>query len=343
MSRLEFKLTAGSYPVIITQKNLTEELQKLIHGKQATIITDETISNLYGDSLAKELACSVIVVPAGEQSKSWSQAGKVIEQLAEKGLSRSSIIIALGGGVIGDLAGFVASVYLRGIDYIQVPTTLLSQIDSSMGGKTGLNLDSGKNLVGAFHQPKAVVIATSLLQSLPTADFIDGLAEMIKYGFIHDASILEDLEKYSGLEELHHHLEELILKCCSIKKKVVEEDEFDTGIRMTLNFGHTLGHAIEKSYGLSHGRSVSLGMMLISQIAVNKKLVAPTTLKKLEKLLIKYGLPVDTRAYSMENLLDYVGRDKKNINGRLHLVLCPNPGESIIYPVDFSFFDKGTK
>ncbi|MGL5721854.1 MAG: 3-dehydroquinate synthase [Brevinema sp.] len=342
MPQLAFNLPTGSYPVIITKGGMKQELQQLINGKQACIITDNVLAGLYGEELAKGLGCPLITVPAGEQSKSWLQVGNLLSQFAELGLSRSSVIIALGGGVIGDLAGFASAVYLRGVDYIQVPTTLLAQIDSSMGGKTGVNLDSGKNLVGAFHQPKAVISDVSLLDSLPPADFIDGLAEMIKYGFIHDKTILEDLKQYSGLDELKANLVSLIVKCCTIKKNVVEEDEHDTGIRMTLNFGHTLGHAIEKSSGLSHGQSVSLGMMMISQIAVSKGLVEPTTLALLEELLQKYGLPVDTSAYPMEQLLPYISKDKKNLNGQLHLVLCPLPGKSVLHPVELSFFNKGT-
>ena len=277
MAQLRFNLPSGSYPIIITKGGMATELKKLISGRQACIITDSMLAPLYGNKLSKDLNCGLITVPSGEQSKSWAQVGELLTQFAEQGLSRSDVIIALGGGVIGDLAGFASAVYLRGVDYIQVPTTLLAQIDSSMGGKTGVNLDSGKNLVGAFHQPKAVVSDISVLDTMPLADFIDGLAEMIKYGFIHDASILDDLQKYSGIEELKANLESLILKCCTIKKNVVEEDEHDTGIRMTLNFGHTLGHAIEKSSGLSHGRSVSLGMIMISQIAVGKGLVEKET------------------------------------------------------------------
>ena len=342
MAQLRFNLPSGSYPIIITKGGMETELKKLINGRQACIVTDSVLAPLYGDGLAKDLSCTLVTVPSGEQSKSWAQVGELLAQFAEQGLSRSSVIIALGGGVIGDLAGFASAVYLRGVDYIQVPTTLLAQIDSSMGGKTGVNLDSGKNLVGAFHQPKAVISDTTVLDTMPLIDFIDGLAEMIKYGFIHDASILDDLQKYSGIDELKANLEGLILKCCAIKKKVVEEDEHDTGIRMTLNFGHTLGHAIEKSSGLSHGRSVSLGMMMISQIAVGKGLVEKETLTLLETLLKKYGLPVDTSPYPIEKLLPYISKDKKNLNGQLYLVLCPTPGKSVLYPTGISFFDKGT-
>ena len=342
MPQLRFNLPSGSYPVIITKGGVAQELKKLINGRQACIITDSVLAPLYGDLLSKELNCALIIVPSGEQSKSWTQVGALLTQFAELGISRSGIIIALGGGVIGDLAGFASAVYLRGVDYIQVPTTLLAQIDSSMGGKTGVNLDSGKNLVGAFHQPKAVISDTALLDTMPLADFIDGLAEMIKYGFIHDASILDDLQQCSGIDELKTNLESLILKCCTIKKNVVEEDEHDTGIRMTLNFGHTLGHAIEKSSGLSHGRSVSLGMIMISQIAVSKGLIEKQTLDLLEYLLKKYGLPVDTSSYPIEKLLPYISKDKKNLNGQLHLVLCPTPGKSVLYPTGLSFFDKGT-
>lgn len=335
---LEFEAGASRYPIIIAEGALCADNFSPHIKNKACIITDANTAPLYGKALSQSLGAPLIILPAGEESKSIKTAAEVFAELARLGMGRSDLIIALGGGVIGDLAGWCAASYLRGIPYVQAPTTLLAQIDSSMGGKVGVNLKEGKNLVGAFYHPLAVISDTLCLNTLPEADFVDGLAEMIKYGFIHDESILKDMEALGGIENLKQHIAPLIVKCCAIKKMVVSADEKDTGLRMTLNFGHTLGHAVEKHLGLSHGRSVALGMVMLTRLAQKKGLVSESVLPRLIALLKTYGLPHDSEGIELAPLLPYIAVDKKNLSGVLNIILTPEAGKSIIYPTDLNFF-----
>lgn len=341
---LMFSLENNRYPIIIGEKILASFNPSLyFKGKKIVILSHHKIWELHGSALLsalKDYQVHTIFVPQGEDSKSLECCAKVYSELTRHGIGRSDLFIAFGGGVIGDLGGFIASSYLRGISFIQIPTTLLAQIDSSMGGKVGINLPEGKNLVGAFYHPKAVISDTSLLKTLDPSDFQDGLSEMIKYGMIWDKTIIDCLDSCQSLEDVFLHLDKLIPACCTIKKNLVEEDEKDLGIRMTLNFGHTLGHAIEKKAGISHGQAVALGMVQITDIAVQKELVQEDVLYKITMLLKRFSLPYDPTPYPLSVLLPYVLQDKKNIFGNLNLILVPKIGESIIYPTDIHFFEE---
>ena len=254
----------------------------------AAIVSDSNVWPFYGETAQKSLensGFSVVsfVFPAGESSKSGAVYLDLMNFLAENHVTRSDCLIALGGGVVGDLTGFAAATFLRGIHYIQVPTTLLASVDSSVGGKTAINLDAGKNLAGAFYQPKLVLCDTDLLESLPKETFIDGCAEVIKYGVLYDP------ELYAHLEEkgLFFDRESVIARCVELKRDVVAEDEFDTGSRMKLNLGHTIGHGVEKgsNFTVSHGKAVAIGMAIVSRAAAQLGFCSQETAKSIEKIL----------------------------------------------------------
>jgi 3-dehydroquinate synthase len=244
----------------------------------------------------------------------------------------------LGGGIVGDLAGFVAAAYLRGVRYVQIPTTLLAQIDSSIGGKTGVNLPQGKNLAGAFYQPSAVYIDPTLLNTLPAADFADGMAELIKYALIRDSAMFALLENEPPVTAQSPMLGELIERCVSIKRDVVMADERDTGERMLLNFGHTIGHAIEricakKGVFMTHGKAVAMGMAAIAEAGERKGLTQPGTASRIEGLLKKTGLPSGMDDYDRNEILDAILIDKKNMADILTLVMISGPGQSFLHPI----------
>ena len=251
-------------------------------------------------------------------------------------------MIALGGGVIGDLAGFAASSYLRGVKFVQIPTSLLAQVDSSVGGKVAVDLPQGKNLVGAFFQPKLVLIDPEVLDTLPEHFIKDGMGEVIKYGCIKDAGLFNLLCSHTSFDDLKSELTGVIARCVDIKRIVVEADQFDTGERMLLNFGHTLAHTIEQYYHYereSHGEAVGIGMYQITKIAEEKGLTAPGCAEKIRNALKIYGLP-DSCGLHADDLTGAIALDKKNLNGHLNVVLLKDIGESYVYPTDLSFFDK---
>ena len=257
-------------------------------------------------------------------------------------LTRSDLVIALGGGVIGDLAGFAASSYLRGVKLVQIPTSLLAQVDSSVGGKVAVDLPQGKNLVGAFFQPKMVLIDPEVLNTLPEHFIKDGMGEVIKYGCIKDASLFDRLCSRSSFEDLKPELPEIIARCVDIKRIVVEADQFDTGERMLLNFGHTLAHTIEQYYNYereSHGEAVGIGMYQITRLAEEKGLTAPGSADKIRNALEIYGLP-SACGLPLADLTKAITLDKKNLNGHLNIVLLKEIGDSYVYPTDISFFEK---
>ena len=252
---LNVNLKENSYPIIIKRgiiKNIGNYIKDKFEGNKIAIISDNIVYEIYGDDIKESLEnqgydVKSIIIPAGEQSKSFSTLPSIYNELLEFKLTRSDVIMALGGGVVGDLAGFVASTFLRGVPFIQVPTTLLAQVDSSVGGKVGVDLEKGKNLVGSFYHPKLVIIDPEVLNTLSPRMFKDGLAEVIKYGCIKDKELFEKLKKYNDKNALIKDIDSIIYTCCDIKRTVVEEDEKDFGERMLLNFGHTLGHADRKS------------------------------------------------------------------------------------------------
>lgn len=316
-----------------------EYAKDLSKAENVTIISDSNVAPLYMDrvkaSLEKEgFNVATHIFKAGEEQKHLGSIAEMYNTLAEFSMTRKDIVVALGGGVVGDMAGFAAASYLRGIDFIQIPTSLLSQVDSSVGGKTGVDLPQGKNLVGAFHQPIAVLIDPDTLKTL-TDDYIcDGMGEVIKYGCIKDAKLFENLENQNALE----HIEDIIEICVSIKRDVVNRDEKEAGERKLLNFGHTLGHAIEKIYnfkGISHGMAVAIGMVLIAKAGEKQGLTKKGTANRISELCKKYGLPTSDKA-AFEQMAQAAKGDKKTAGSAIDLVLLTKIGDSFTKKVELS-------
>ena len=332
--------TAKPYEILLERGLLSragEECAKLFApGARAMLISDSNVYPLFGEKVAASLREAGFRVfsctfPAGEQSKQLSTVEGFYRALAENHFTRSDFVVALGGGVTGDMAGFAAATFLRGIDFVQVPTSLLAQVDSSVGGKTGVDLPFGKNLVGAFHQPRLVLIDPDTLDALPPHFFADGMGEVIKYGCIRDKDLFENLEK----QDVKEHLEEVIFRCVDCKRQIVEADALEKGERMLLNFGHTLGHAMEKLrdfQGLSHGEAVGIGMVLISQAGEKTGLTQPGTADRIAALLEKYGLPTKTTDTPAE-LAAAASLDKKTDGDNLHLILLQSIGEACIHTI----------
>ena len=302
---------------------------------QAALITDTQVGPLYAAPVKASLeaagfSCEVCEFPAGEASKTIGTYTGLLDFLADKKLSRSDCLVALGGGVCGDMAGFAAATYLRGIPFLQIPTSLLAMVDSSVGGKTAVDLPAGKNLVGAFHQPCLVLCDPDVLSSLPEAFCRDGSAEVIKYGMLGNEAFFESLGETPILEQA----EAVIETCVSMKRDVVEADEFDTGERRKLNLGHSFGHAIEKCsrFGISHGLAVAAGMAIVTRAAVRKGFCEPSALPRLLSLLERYRLPLGTD-FSARELAAAALSDKKMAGGKLHLIVPETVGRCRILPV----------
>ena len=334
----DIEIERGLLPYIGSKiKKLLPKTEKI------AIITDSHVGPLYAsflqESLEKEgLAVTVLTFPAGEESKNLQTLGFLYDGLAEAGLTRSDVVVALGGGVTGDMGGLAAATFLRGIAFIQVPTSLLATVDSSVGGKVAIDLSSGKNLVGAFYQPKTVFIDPDMLETLPARYLHDGLAEVIKYGCIMDKELFMMLEKIQNDAELLARADEIIEICCRIKARIVERDEFDTGERMLLNFGHTLGHAVEKTFHFdrySHGEGVGIGMVLLTRQSEKLGLTESGTSERIAALLRKFHLPVAVDM-QQEDFLQAIALDKKKRGSRLTLILLKRIGESFLQKTDFS-------
>lgn len=292
-------------------------------GRSAAVVSDSTVASLYlnrvKDSLERAgFRVHSFVFPAGEDQKNGGTYLKLLEFLAARRLTRADGLIALGGGVVGDLAGFAAATFLRGIGFLQLPTTLLAAVDSSVGGKTAIDLTNGKNLAGAFYQPQAVLCDLDTLDTLPAEVFADGCAEVIKYGMIGDPALLARLETV----DFRADPEELVARCVAQKRDLVEQDEFDTGARQLLNLGHTLGHGVEacSGYTVSHGRAVAIGMTLVTRAAVAFGRCPAEVLPRLRRLLERYGLP-DATAYSAQALYEKTLSDKKRSGDTISLVV----------------------
>ena len=305
---------------------------------RAMIISDDTVFGLYGAKLRASLerdgySTDTFVFPAGEASKRMDTLCNTLEALAAGRFSRKDLVVALGGGVTGDMAGFAAATFLRGIDFIQIPTTLLAQVDSSVGGKTGVDTSFGKNLVGAFHQPRLVLIDPDTLSTLPDHFFRDGMGEVIKYGCIRDPELFELISDGSARE----HLEEVLYRCVDCKRQVVEHDALDKGERMILNFGHTLGHALEKLHGfeagaLSHGMGVGIGMVWITRASEANGLTQPGTARRIADVLAAYQMPVDD-SMPLDRVIGATAMDKKGTGDSLRLIVLDKIGSCRIYPV----------
>lgn len=340
MKTVRVNLAERSYNIHIAAGILQQAgvlLEPYHLGQTMVIGTDPLIRKVYGETLCTSLEQSPFQifwyeVPPGEDQKSLANASLLYDYLIEQRLDRRSPLVAFGGGVIGDLIGFVAATYLRGVPYIQIPTTLLAQVDSSIGGKTAVNHPKGKNLIGAFYQPRVVLIDVLTLSSLPRRELLSGLAEVIKYGMIADAEFFHFLEteREKVLQLTPETLLHIIETCCRIKARVVEEDEQEEGIRAILNFGHTIGHALEAAsqYGVyTHGEAVAIGMIKATQLAVRLGKCSLEVLERLEKILIAYGLPTQPHTIAPAEVQKALFLDKKVRGGRLRFVLPEQIGQ----------------
>ena len=350
--KLYVDLGENSYPIYIENNILSQAasyLTDIFSGKRIIIISDDNVYPLYGERLTENLSlsyeCHHLILPHGEATKNFQSLPQIYSAMLEAKISRSDLVIALGGGVIGDLAGFAAASFLRGVKFVQIPTSLLAQVYSSVGGKVGVDLPEGKNLVGAFKQPSMVLIDPTVLNTLPDRYINDGMGEVIKYGCIKDAKLFDILASHSSFEDLKAVLPSIIERCVDIKRIVVEHDQFDTGERMLLNFGHTLAHTIEQywHYGKeSHGEAVAIGMYQLSLIAEEKGLTASGTADKILAVLKAYGLPYESQL-PLGDLTEAISLDKKNLDNHLNLVLLKEIGNSYVYPASIDFFSESDR
>ncbi|MDR0315786.1 MAG: 3-dehydroquinate synthase [Treponema sp.] len=329
--------TSKAYEITIGEGLLDQAgaiLKKTSGGQAAVIITDDIVAELYAGRLANSLAGSgyrvtQYVIPHGEASKNGNNFLSILNFLAEKKITRKDLVLALGGGVVGDLAGFAAACYMRGIHFAQLPTTLLAAVDSSVGGKTAIDLAAGKNLAGAFYQPDAVICDISLLSTLTPQVYQDGCAEVIKTGAIADKVLFESFET-----PINTQLEKVIARCVEIKRDIVVEDEFETGARKLLNFGHTAGHAIEllSNYEITHGSAVSAGMAIITRAASRMGICDAQCARDILSMLKSYNLPVNTR-YEAADLARACLSDKKRDGDRLTMVFPAKTGKCVLQEV----------
>lgn len=335
MIKTQVALPQNSYEIWIG-RGLPDAMAAWITGlgyRQLALVCDETVWTLHGDKMLRALTqaavdFTLIPVPPGEESKSLQGLEEIYRRFAEMNLDRHGLVMAFGGGVVGDLAGFAAATWMRGVDYIQVPTTLLAQVDSSVGGKTAVNLPAGKNLVGAFYQPRLVVADTLMLETLPPRELRCGMAEMIKYGAIFFQKLFEDLSVSIDIGGLPP----LIKACCELKSRTVQADERDTGQRMLLNFGHSFGHAVEKLGGYArhnHGEAVAIGMVIAAKFGELSGFTRPGCSTQLRDTLATQGLPTEC-PYPARQLFEAMALDKKGRDGGLELILLRDIGHAEI-------------
>ncbi len=341
MFTVKVELGNQTYPVFIgsgTLEKLGEMHQLYNLGDQVCIITDTVVNDLYGARIRncfnRAVLLEILAFPPGEASKSLATVDAAIRQMLEKGYDRQATVVAMGGGVIGDLAGFVASIYKRGVRLIQVPTTLLAQVDASIGGKTGVNHALGKNMIGAFYQPKMVWSDLALLKTLPRREVVSGLGEVIKYGIIRDPFLFALVEhNFDEVFTLDLALMgEIVRRCCEIKAKVVSVDEKDHGQRMILNFGHTIGHAVETTleYRISHGEAVLLGILAESKIALDLGKLVHDDFRRIKDLILRFNWHALPGQINMDRLLEFLQRDKKTIGGKIKFVFPTKIGDVFI-------------
>jgi len=342
MESLKVNLGDRSYPIQVGAgilDGIGKRLQESGLTGKVAVVTNPTVAQLYLDAVHGSLQQAgfevvPILVPDGEEHKTFKSLETIYDRLITERCERKSCVLALGGGVIGDLAGFAAATYLRGVPYVQVPTTLLAQVDSSVGGKTGVNHENGKNLIGAFYQPKLVLIDVNMLASLPRRELVGGLAEVIKYGIIEDPQLFDELEKnVSKLIELDRELlKRVIVTSCSIKARVVEADEREENQRAVLNFGHTLGHALEAATDyrqLLHGEAVAIGMVKAAMLSVQHGFCDQQTFERILKLVKKAGLPNEIPSgVSMVKVIQSMELDKKAAGGKIKFVMSQGIGKT---------------
>jgi 3-dehydroquinate synthase len=341
MKKINIQFDERSYPIYIGEGLISnyELISQHILGKKVAIITNETVADIYLKTLMetvsphKELIS--IILPDGESYKSKDSLDSIYAQLLENKADREITLIALGGGVIGDITGFAAATYMRGVNFIQIPTTLLSQVDSSVGGKTGINHPLGKNMIGAFYQPKCVISDMNVLKTLPSRELSAGLAEVIKYGLIRDNKFFEWLESHiQYLMEMNpKYLIEAVQRSCENKAAVVEADEFESGIRAILNLGHTFGHAIEVAQGYGnwlHGEAVGAGMVMAAKLSQSMGWLADKDVGRIVALIKKAGLPTEPPKISVKKYMELMMLDKKTKDGQINLVLQKSIGDAVL-------------
>jgi len=338
--RVDIALGERSYPILIGPRLLDDArlLSTHITARSLLIVTNETIAPLYLAKLQGALQSrrvATLVLPDGEQHKTLESFSRILDALVAERMNRDAAAVALGGGVIGDMVGFAAACYQRGIDYVQVPTTLLAQVDSSVGGKTGVNHPLGKNMIGAFHQPRVVLADTGTLHTLPPREYRAGMAEVVKYGFIRDAAFLEWLE--ANVERLIAREDAAVIhavrRSCEIKAEVVGQDEREQGLRAILNLGHTFGHAIETASGYGnwlHGEAVAAGMAMAADMSTRLGWLQPAERDRIVQLLTRLGLPVAPPRIGAQRGRELMGMDKKVLGGRIRLVLLQGPGRAAV-------------
>lgn len=343
MKTLPVNLGERSYDIVIgpdSLKRLHEFFEKYRIGKRVFVLSNPSVFQLYGQELRDGLSKSgsqvtEILIPEGEKHKNLHTVENIYTYLIAQRADRSSTLVALGGGVTGDIAGFVAATFLRGIPYVQIPTTLVAQVDSSVGGKTGVNHHLGKNLIGAFYQPHLVVVDINTLASLPEREFQSGLYEIIKYGLIYDADFFQYFEDH--LEQLRERtpevLEHTISRCCEIKGEIVSQDERENDLRRILNFGHTFGHALEAAMafrGLTHGEAIAYGMLAASRISAIRGLIDSATCERIEVSLRRIGNLPPIKDIPTHRVREAMDRDKKRQEGRIAFVLLKGIGKAVI-------------
>lgn len=348
---LTINMNSRKYPVVIESglfRTIGSTLGEHFSGKKIALITDENIQKVYGDFLKKQLDAShceweIIALPAGDTSKSFDALMLIYKRLIDFQITRDDVIAALGGGVIGDITGFAAATFLRGVDFVQIPTTLIGQVDSSIGGKNAVNLPEGKNLVGTFYQPNYVFIDPDFVQTLSDYHMADGMAEIIKYACVADADLFSDLIRMRN----HRNaalIESIIYRCCLIKKQIIEQDEKDQGVRMLTNFGHTIGHAIENLYDYrtyGHGQAVAIGMQTITEHSEAMGLTGINTSAMLKEILLEYGLPAELpQGIDKDLLAQSAMKDKKRRGNKMNLVLLEKIGKGYLYPIEKSDIRK---
>ena len=334
------------YDILIDKgiiKNIGEYIRNLSNAKKICIISDTNVYPIYGETVKASLDSSgystyTYIFEAGEASKTTSVVVSMVEFMAKNELTREDLVVALGGGVTGDMAGFAAAIYLRGIDFVQIPTSLLAQVDSSVGGKTAVDLSQGKNLCGAFHQPILVLVDTDTLDTLPPHYFSDGLAEAIKMGCIKSESLFDKIEN----SDVHSIIDEIIYECDMLKAGVVERDEKEHGERALLNFGHTAGHAIEKLHNfttISHGEAVGIGMVLISKAGERNGITKSGTAERIENILIKNNLLTED-SHSLSDIISAMNADKKRTGDSINFTLIHSIGDSYNQKIKYEDIPK---
>lgn len=343
MEKVKIDLGEKSYSIHIGKGRLKEVKDRLAANKEKIIvITDRNVNGLYGERIEEVLdgipRCKVVIEP-GESSKSMDTVVKTVSLMLEEGLTRKSRIVAFGGGVVGDLAGFCASIYMRGIPFLQIPTTLLAQVDSSVGGKTGVNLLEYKNSIGSFYQPEAVIIDIDFLNTLPYRELLSGIGEIVKYGVIAEYSffryIADNIEKLIAVDS--ETMEYVIKKCCEIKARIVSRDEKEEVLRKILNFGHTLGHALEGMTNFqkyTHGEAIIIGMYYETLIAQRLKVIDESCFLEITQFLQGLQVDLDISMYPVSQLLDVMSHDKKNRDGKISFILPTSRGKVQEYLLD---------